>query len=118
MFEVWARDVPDIILRFPQGSNLQHIGNIKLKTQIITSYFGDTRLFFKHERMNQDNDAEPEWRREITSLDPDDAWNERPANGWPQDDEEAEAWVRGSIAEYGCPFAWLLDYEITPIYSQ
>ena len=45
LFEVWARDVPNDPRRF-STSNVQHIANIKANSAIITSNFGDTRLFF------------------------------------------------------------------------
>ena len=37
-------------------------------------------------------------------------------NPFPDSREEAESWVRGSMAKYGCPFAWLLnDFPFDPI---
>lgn len=51
LFEVWARDVPDDPrpYRYPQGSKVQHIANVVTHSPIITSNFGDKRLFFEHE---------------------------------------------------------------------
>ena len=51
LFEVWGREWPDDLRAFPSGTNVQHIGNIKSKSPMVTSYFGDTRLFFEHEFM-------------------------------------------------------------------
>ena len=51
LFEVWVRDVPNDPRRFPEGSQVQHIANIKATSSVITSNFGDTRLFFQHEFM-------------------------------------------------------------------
>lgn len=53
LFEVWGRDVPADpgAERIWPVSNVQHIGNIISKSPIVTSFFGDTRLFFEHEFM-------------------------------------------------------------------
>lgn len=50
LFEVMARDFPDDLNRFPQGSTVSHIANIKQTSDMITSDFGDRRLFFQHEK--------------------------------------------------------------------
>lgn len=97
LFEVWARDVPEDLRRFPQGSKVQHIANIQLNSQLITSDFGDRRLFFQHEKMNKDFDKRRNWRNYVPRLNRNDRWGNKPANGWPQDEDEAEAWVRGSM---------------------
>ena len=65
LFEVWARDMPDDPQRFPEGSRVQHIANIKATSSIITSNFGDTRLFFQHEFMGFDFAANQDWRRYV-----------------------------------------------------
>ena len=46
LFEVWARDVPEDERYFPEGSKKQKIGEIVSNSPIVTSNFGDTRLFF------------------------------------------------------------------------
>lgn len=46
LFEVWARDVPEDERYFPEGSTKQKIGEIVSNSPIVTSNFGDTRLFF------------------------------------------------------------------------
>ena len=51
LFEVWARDVPDDPRWYPEGSKVQHIANVVTHSAIVTSNFGDTRLFFEHEFM-------------------------------------------------------------------
>jgi len=40
-----------------------------------------------------------------------------PVASFPEDRDDAEALVRGSIAEYGCPFAWLLEWDFDEIYD-
>lgn len=86
-----------------------------MNSAIITSAFGDDRLFFQHENMNNDFAIKRNWRNYVPRLNRRDRWGNRPANGWPQNDDTAEAWVRGSMFEFDCPFAWLLGNTITPI---
>lgn len=115
LFEVWVRDSPDDLESYPEGSNVQHIANIKLNSKIITSRFGDERLFFKHERMDDDIAKNPSWAAFIDTVDTDDIWGDREVPYWPEDREMAKAWLNGSIGEYGCPFAWLFPWgEIEP----
>ena len=54
LFEVMARDFPDDLQRFPQGSTVRHIANIRSTSEMITSDFGDRRLFFQHEKPKLD----------------------------------------------------------------
>ena len=51
------------------------------------------------------------------SLDPDDEFGNSPIPNFPNDQDTARAWVRGSLEEYRCPFAWLLGEAITPIFD-
>ena len=100
MFEVWGRDVPDDTrrFRFPEGSKVQHIGNIISKSSIVTSYFGDTRLFFEHEFMQQDFSLNPKFKLYLDKVTKGDIWGDTPIPYWPEDDnEEAEKWVKASL---------------------
>ena len=108
-----ARNLPDDP-DFP-GSTVQHIANIRTNSAMTTSTFGDSRLFFKHARTSLDLEHEPTWRRYFDRLSRDDAWADTPVLPWPETRAEATGWVRGSMSEYNCPFAWLLNNEITPI---
>ena len=103
-----ARDVPDNIRRFPQGSTLAHIANIRMTSEMVTSDFGDRRLFFQHEAVRQDLDFKPEFTRfhEVSEAEP---WGDTPIPDFPEDDVTAKAWIRGQLDEYGCPFAWLFN---------
>jgi hypothetical protein len=107
LFEVWVRDTPEDLKEY-------HIADIKATSEIITSRFGDERLFFKHERMEPDLEKYPAWAPEIDTVDTDDIWGDRPVPAWPEDRETAKAWLNGSIGEHGCPFAWVLGWEVTP----
>ena len=110
LFEVWARDAPNDRRKFPT-SNVQHIANIKANSAIVTSNFGDTRLFFQHEGMYTDLCANPGWRPYIPSVDTNDTWGDRDIPEWPSDREDAEEMLRSGIRNSGCPFAWLFGDE-------
>ena len=112
LFEVWARDVPTFEPWWPEGSKVQHIANVVSHSKIITSNFGDTRLFFEHEFMREDFRIDPRWKRFYDRVNHDDIWGDRPIPDWPADYETAEQWVKASLSEYECPFAWLLGHDI------
>lgn len=54
LFKVMARDVPDDINVWPEGSTVSHIANIRMTSEMVTSDFGDRRLFFRHESVLPD----------------------------------------------------------------
>lgn len=117
MLEVWARNDPDDAIRFPNSVD-QHIANIRLTSEegLVTSTFGDNRLFFQHETMGDDFDSHPEWRRYVQPI-RDQPWGRTRVPNWPNDSETAKAWLRGSIAEHECPFAWLFRETFTPLFD-
>ena len=101
LFRVMARDIPNDPRRFGRESRVQHIANIRATSDIITSLFGDERLFFQHERKRDDFDLRPEWRPYVEALDPRDEFGEQNIPFWPEhSQEEARAWVRGSLREH------------------
>ena len=79
--------------------------------------FGDERLFFKHERKGSDFQRERDWRRYVEALNPRDEFDISPIPDWPSEQDEARAWVRGSLQEHSCPFAWLLGDVINPLFN-
>jgi hypothetical protein len=117
MFRVMAMNHPDDPQRFNGPSRVDHIANIRLTSEMLTSPFGDTRLYFQHEDMKKDFDDEPKFKHYVDRVDRATAWNDTPIPFFPdeEDEEGAEAFVRGSIVEFGCPFAWLLNKTITPL---
>lgn len=117
MLRVMAMDHPDDPRRFNGPSNIQHIANIRLTSEMLTSPFGDTRLYFKHEDMRKDFEDKPEFRDYVERVPRATAWDDTPIPAFPdeEDEEGAEAFIRGSIAEHGCPFAWLLGKTINPL---
>ena len=46
LFRVMAQDIPDDRRRFGREPRVQHIANIRATSEVITSRFGDERLFF------------------------------------------------------------------------
>ena len=114
LFQAWARNQPDDPLKFK--SRLQHIANIVLITKLTTCAFGDKRLFFKHEYMDPDFAARPSWKDYVPRLNSADAWGSTPILDYPTEPVEQKAWLRGQLNDYGCPFAWLLDQPVNPIY--
>ena len=70
--------------------------------------------------MNHDFALEPEWANYIPLINrrPDGSvWGDTPIPEYPTEPVEQKAWVRGQIAEYGCPFAWLFGNTVTPLYD-
>lgn len=117
LFWVFARDVPEDEAVFGP-SNFVHIANLRQTAPQITSDFGDRRLFFQHESMRMDFDLESQWRDYVPSLSQDDTWGNTPIPDYPEDDATAKAWLRGSLSDHGCPFAWLLSETFNPIFDQ
>ena len=119
LLQVIATSHPEDPMRFPESS-VEHIANIRLNSSLITSTFGDRRLFFKHEGMNNEFQEEPEWARYVDNLrrGQGDVWGNTPIPAYPNDPVDQKAWVRGQMAEFGCPFAWLFGNTVTPILDE
>ena len=114
LFQAWARNQPNDPLKFK--SRLHHIANIVLITKLTTCAFGDKRLFFKHELMDPDFAAQPSWKDYVPRLNSADAWGSTPIPDFPTEPVEQKAWLRGQLNDCGCPFAWLLNKNVNPIY--
>ena len=109
----WGLTAPESL-----GGEWVHMADLNLLTDLTTSEFADLRMFFQHERFQNDmNLYSDEWsragRREIGLWEDvqDEDWGTTVptgTNGWPEDHEEAEERFVEQIASYGCPFAWLL----------
>ena len=56
LYNVYARDKPEEL-----GGQWAHIADIKLKSQLLTSYWGDTKMHFRHYRHDDDFVLEPTW---------------------------------------------------------
>ena len=63
LYQVWALDQP------PQlGGQERHIADLVLVSDIITSMWGDTSLFFRHQDMAEDLEIHPEWREFLDTF--------------------------------------------------
>jgi len=57
LFDVMALPEPKEL-----GGVEKQIGTIVTTSEMVTSIYGDTRLFFRHQRFEEDLAARPEWR--------------------------------------------------------
>ena len=56
LFDVFAHDKPEEL-----GGSEKLIGAIITTSDVVTSIYGDTRLFFRHKRFEDDLEEHPEW---------------------------------------------------------
>ena len=56
LFDVHALDKPEAL-----GGEEKLIGKIYTTSEMVTSIYGDTRLFFRHKRFEEDLEARPNW---------------------------------------------------------
>ena len=111
ILEVWAIDVP-------HGEQIK-IADIVLKTELVTSKFGDERLHFQHVRTNEDRQYwDQDTKKEDRLIDP--KMSTKPefdwdTSAWPtESDEDAESMYLDQIERYGCPFYWLFSSDTSP----
>ena len=57
IYDVYALDKPK-----PLGGTETLIGSLKLDGSFTTSDWGDQRLFYRHQLMNEDLALKPEWK--------------------------------------------------------
>ena len=113
ILEVWGLTAPVSL-----GGMWIKMADIKLKTDLYKSYFGDTRLYFQHKRMVHDKEFWPSaWVKlaedfKFNDNDRAQIWGSTvptgPGVGWPEDNEGAKQKFMQQVATYGCPFAWLI----------
>ena len=118
LYEVFGiTNPPEIAEEFPNlglTSDRMKIGDIILETELMTSNFGDTRLFFQHDRVGKDLrlNREKRWgafQERINRKDPENTW--LPNNETiplPEDVDAAQEIILHGLWDTGCPFAWLL----------
>jgi hypothetical protein len=92
LFNVYAWEEPEEL-----GGKKQKIGEIILDSEMTTSYYGDTQLFFKHTKFEEDIEAHPEWADYVQTWDRL-TWNE-------------EQPISDLTPPAQCPFAFL--YKLT-----
>ena len=56
LFDLWCTEGPEEL-----GHELKQIGQIITTSDLVTSMYGDTKLFFRHVRFEEDLEARPEW---------------------------------------------------------
>ena len=60
LFDVFAHDEPEAL-----GGREKLIGAIITTSDMVTSTYGDTRLFFRHKRFEEDLEERPEWEPHV-----------------------------------------------------
>ena len=64
LFDLWCMEEPEKL-----GGYFYHIGKIVTTSDMVTSMYGDTKLFFRHVRFEEDLDKKPEWLPHIEMFD-------------------------------------------------
>jgi len=117
IYEVYAQTEPMFPGEEEEGFVLEDklvmIAELKLKTDLVTSKWGDESLFFQHRQIFKDRKFWPRsWKRlnedvRFDKKDPDNVFgNTTPA--WPEDTEEAKELYVEQMNTWGCPFEWLM----------
>lgn len=116
LFDVYGTNEPEDTEEVDQER--KKIGSIVLNSPLMTSNFGDNRLFFQHERYWKDMRGKPNWRAMqaiFDKNDPDQTWSpDNETIKLPNNDEVAREIIMEGIREYQCPFAWLLELVQVP----
>ena len=106
-----------------EDEKMVDIAKIVLQTDLISSRFGDERLYFSHIMREDDNPFMPiDWWELDDKIDrvfdnhlPENQWTVgTPApdgeGGWPSDVAGAKTMFMDQQEKHGCPFYWLLEY--------
>jgi len=88
---VHALDKPEEL-----GGTWLEIGELKLKSQLVTSFWADRKMYFRHHRIDDDFVIKPEWAPYGAPYIPD-------------SDREYILRPQVSKVEYQCPFAWIFE---------
>ena len=62
LYQVFALEKPEQM----EGVEM-HIGNLVMVSNMVTSWWGDRKLFFRHQDMQEDLKIQPEWK-EFTPI--------------------------------------------------
>ena len=94
------------------GGTWVKMADIKLLSDLYTSTFADSRLFFRHREIKTDLSLWPaRWRDLKEDPEYTEIWGTTVPTGtlgWPTNNTDAEAKFTSQISTYGCPFAWLV----------
>ena len=64
LFDLWCMEVPEAY-----GGYFYQIGEIVTTSDLVTSMYGDTKLFFRHVRFEEDLEARPDWLPHVEMFD-------------------------------------------------
>ena len=56
LWDLWCLEGPEAL-----GYSISKVGEIVTTSEVVTSMYGDTKLFFRHVRFEEDLEARPEW---------------------------------------------------------
>ena len=118
IYEVYGWTAPEKL-----DGELIKIADLKLRSALYASEFGDNRLFFRHQSIAKDRKFWPRaWRRAredpfISKKKEENVWGNEVPDTWPADEDEAKDMYDDQIETFGCPFQWLIpnDEEILPL---
>ena len=97
-----------------------HVANLVMVSELHTSEFGDTRLYFRHTKTpGNDKPYWPDDKRrawwliekesKLDNTDPTNLWGDQVPDTYPTDsDEAAKEFYVDQVRQFNCPFAWLL----------
>ena len=60
LFEMWCQEGPEA-----EGYEMEQLGNIVTTSDVVTSMYGDTKLFFRHVRFEEDLEERPHWKEHV-----------------------------------------------------
>ena len=109
VYEVYAFTAPESL-----GGDYIKIADIKLRSNLYTSEFGDNRLFFRHQSISKDRKFWPRsWRKLnedpfISKKNPENIWGNQVPDTWPKQEAEAKQMYDMMVEEFNCPFKWLM----------
>merc|ERR1711951_340679 len=63
LYEIFALDQPVEL-----GGTEQHIGDLVMTSEMVTSLWGDQHLFFRHQDMAEDVVIKPEWEEYLDKF--------------------------------------------------
>jgi len=63
LFNVYALDAPEAL-----GGQEEWIGDLVLRSELVTSLWGDAHLFFRHQYMDDDVAIHPEWEAHLEKF--------------------------------------------------
>lgn len=92
LYTAYAMDMPATL-----GGVETAIGEIVSKSELTTSHWGDTRMYFRHQRHDDDFRYRPEWMGELTH------------GTFAMEGETVELHPYQERRASACPFSWLFE---------